>query len=290
VDPLPLALGRPGGAGVAKFVDELILSAENELHYRGLGRSASGEARLAVWREVLSVFATHMPACSTLLTRVLAEFDSALRTLQGEVEAVESKLAEAWQAQQRAEQSAFTVRRESEKRVASAVAQSEAHEKAKRAFQRAAQLAEREARKRAQEARASSQLSVEVVLGSVRELSEPLRLDCLSRAVVEALPARLQTPLLVRLLRHVARADRFAAIAQTLQPGDNTAPLMLAKSTGDDGDVHARLGALPIAEDETSENIESLLDAMPEALRAQIAVRAMRSLSPDVRANALCEL
>ena len=197
VDPLPLALGRPGGAGVAKFVDELILSAENELHYRGLGRSASGEARLAVWREVLSVFATHMPACSTLLTRVLAEFDSALRTLQGEVEAVESKLAEAWQAQQRAEQSAFTVRRESEKRVASAVAQSEAHEKAKRAFQRAAQLAEREARKRAQEARASSQLSVEVVLGSVRELSEPLRLDCLSRAVVEALPARLQTPLLV---------------------------------------------------------------------------------------------
>ena len=75
--------GFPGKGGVNRMLEEVLAHAEQEMRVRGVPRLGGGghEARLAVWREALSLFAEQLPASQAFLSRVMSEIDAAVADL-----------------------------------------------------------------------------------------------------------------------------------------------------------------------------------------------------------------
>ena len=125
----PMAVMSPGAHYVNRIVDNILAFTEEEMRARGLPRRGSNsEARIAVWREALALFAQQMPSSEKFLSKVMIEFDHAISGLVDEVQRCEGKLTAAWLAQQQAEARAASATGEAEKVVKAMLAQKDEYD------------------------------------------------------------------------------------------------------------------------------------------------------------------
>ena len=262
---------------MGKMLGELLSYAEEEMRVRGIRRDARhSEARFAIWREALALFAQQLPTSQAFLSRVMAEFDAAIAALATEVRSAEEKISAAWLAQQQADERIAAAKSEAEKQVKSVLARHDAEQAA---------LAS------AKEAHSRSMLSSEVAR-AISELAEPQRLECLGQAV-DRLPIARRRYLLLRWLRRLAPAERSTILTHALQPGrrGESAAGADAHMAPAEAESDALVDPRTAREDEeTSSAIESLLDVMPERLRLRLGVASLRSLSSKSRDEALSEV
>ena len=264
-------------AGMGKMLGELLSYAEEEMRVRGIRRDAHhSEARFAIWREALALFAQQLPSSQAFLSRVMAEMDSAITALAKEVRSAELKISAAWLAEQQADERIAAAKSEAEKQVESVLARHDAEQAA---------LAS------AKEAHSRSMLSSEVAR-AISELAEQPRLECLGQAV-DRLPIARRRYLLLRWLRRLAPAERSTILTNALQPGRRGEPAAGsdAHAAPAEADSDALVDPRTVREEEeTSSAIESLLDVMPERLRLRLGVASLRSLSSKSRDEALNEV
>ena len=125
----PMAVMSPGAHYVNRIVDNILAFTEEEMRARGLPRRGSNsEARIAVWREALALFAQQMPSSEKFLSKVMIEFDHAISGLVDEVQRCEGKLTASWLAQQQAEARAASATGEAEKVVKAMLAQKDEYD------------------------------------------------------------------------------------------------------------------------------------------------------------------
>jgi hypothetical protein len=265
---------RIGQPGVADLIKGLTKYAKKELRMRGLRvEGGYSESRLAVWREVLQDFAEHLPMSHELLSNVQREYDGCINALLAEVQGAERRFADVWRQQQLAVADAAAAREDLQRQISHAVAAVEARHASAAAKKQAALASTPPTR---------PLLNAESVLWSISQLTDPQREDCLRRAV-DAMADGKRRTLFLRGMRKMAPAERSDTIAQLLQPsrrvesGVDEAEERSPTNWGDtsDGDALA---------------IESLLDAMPERLRAQLGARAFLSISAVAREQVLGEI
>lgn len=259
-------LPKMGRRPVDKLVVDLQAYAHDEAKRRGVTKTVGfSESRLAIWREVLSAFADHMPSSHALLARIAQEYDDAIAAVRTDLEAAEARVASSWQLQKQAEAAASAARIDSDKRVAAAVDRNEAKHAALEQKREAAAKARRE---------------VEALIQSMNELVEAERTNFLRRAVEQLAPPKRKL-LLTHWLRNLAAGERFAIVADLI----SGRPREAANEVITVGEV---TGFASVEEAESA--IESLLDALPKRLRSMLGVRAFRSTSTEARALALREL
>jgi hypothetical protein len=234
-------------------MSDLLKYAEEEMSSRDVPAALGSysEARLGVWREVLGFVLEHLPKFRVVLDRVQQEYDAAIDSLCQDVRHAEVKVANAWAAQQGAEQATF-------------VAKTARHDEFTRAKQQLHdELAEH---KRTLEKDMEAKRKQQAVAAAFKSLGNPRQSSDAIADLFEQLGVKKRLDTLLQLARHLSIAERAALFQQ----------LIHGRPDG------ALSGMKPKAEGYEAQ-IEEMLDALPERLRSDLGVKALSSLNPDAR-------